>query len=177
MNTSFERTKEGKDEWLTPPQLITSLGEFDLDPCSPINRPWPTAKKHYTINDMGLLQDWNGRVWLNPPYGDETGNWLGKLKLHGNGIALVFGRTDTKYFQQYVFEAADAMYFIKGRLKFYHVSGIQAENCAGAPSVLIAYGDNNVKALKDFNYMEGKFIDLRNKYKFAPYSFRTPFLK
>ena len=25
----------GKDEWLTPPEIIYSLGEFDLDPCSP----------------------------------------------------------------------------------------------------------------------------------------------
>lgn len=42
MNTSFERTKNGKDEWLTPPYIIDSLGVFDLDPCSPINRPWDT---------------------------------------------------------------------------------------------------------------------------------------
>ena len=44
------RAFEGlKDEWLTPPEIINSLGTFDLDPCSPINRPWKTAKKHYTI--------------------------------------------------------------------------------------------------------------------------------
>jgi hypothetical protein len=50
MNTSFEgKTETGKDEWLTPPEIIKSLGEFDLDPCSPINRPWDTAKNHYTI--------------------------------------------------------------------------------------------------------------------------------
>ena len=102
MNTTFERVSQGKDEWLTPPEIIKSLGEFDLDPCSPINRPWDTAKKHFNINDMGLMQNWEGRVWMNPPYGSETGNWLGKLRLHGNGIALVFARTDTTYFQEYV---------------------------------------------------------------------------
>lgn len=37
------------DEWLTPPKIIDKLGEFDLDPCSPIFRPWDTANKHYTI--------------------------------------------------------------------------------------------------------------------------------
>lgn len=39
------RNKVGKGELLTPPELIKSLGEFGLDPCSPINRPWDTAKK------------------------------------------------------------------------------------------------------------------------------------
>ena len=43
MNVTFEgNTSTGKDEWLTPPEIIKSLGEFDLDPCSPINRPWAT---------------------------------------------------------------------------------------------------------------------------------------
>lgn len=27
-----------KDEWLTPPSILMALGQFDLDPCSPIVR-------------------------------------------------------------------------------------------------------------------------------------------
>jgi len=49
------------DEWLTDPRLIKKLGEFDLDPCSPITRPWDTAKHHYNILDNGLRQNWYGR--------------------------------------------------------------------------------------------------------------------
>jgi hypothetical protein len=60
MNTSFERISTGKDEWLTPKSIIDALGEFDLDPCSPVVRPWNTAKKHLTIEDDGLLTDWGG---------------------------------------------------------------------------------------------------------------------
>lgn len=75
MDTSFER-QSGKDEWLTPPSIIKALGEFDLDPCSPINRPWDTAKEHYTILDNGLLKPWKGRCFVNPPYGKETKKWL-----------------------------------------------------------------------------------------------------
>jgi hypothetical protein len=55
----------GKSELLTPPELIKALGQFDLDPCSPVNRPWQTALNHYTILEDGLLQRWFGRVWLN----------------------------------------------------------------------------------------------------------------
>ena len=47
MDVRFEKTV-GKDEWLTPPEITTDLGPFDLDPCSPIKRPWPTAENHYT---------------------------------------------------------------------------------------------------------------------------------
>lgn len=161
MNTSFDRVQDGKDEWLTPPELIKSLGEFDLDPCSPINRPWPTAKNHFTIDDMGLMQNWVGRVWMNPPYGAETGDWLDKLRQHGNGIALVFSRTDTTYFQEYVFRVADALFFIRGRLKFYHVSGVVANSNAGAPSVLIAYGQKNANILKNLKSIKGHYVPLK----------------
>ena len=92
----------GKEEWLTPPELIKSLGEFDLDPCSPINRPWPIAKEHYTISDNGLVKPWIGRVWCNPPYGPETGKWMARCMAHKNCTALIFARTETRQFFEYV---------------------------------------------------------------------------
>ena len=148
-----------KNEWLTPPELIKTLGEFDLDPCSPINRPWSTAKNHFTIEDDGLALPGKGRVWLNPPYGNQTGVWLNKLHQHGNGIALVFARTETNFFFSHVWNSADALFFIRRRLFFYHVTGIRAKYDSGAPSVLIAYGNNNVLALQQSS-IKGKFIPL-----------------
>lgn len=112
-----------KDEWLTPPEILTALGSFDLDPCSPVKRPWDTAKKHFTTNENGLTQNWAGRVWLNPPYGSETGKWLERLVNHGNGIALIFARTETEMFRRWVWERADSLFFFYGRLYFHHVSG------------------------------------------------------
>lgn len=142
----FERTENNKDEWLTPPEIVQSLGEFDLDPCSPINRPWPTAKRHLTVNDDGLAHSWEGRVWCNPPYGNQTGRWMEKLADHGNGIALIFARTETSTFFRSVWPRADAIFFFKGRIAFHHVTGEKAKP-AGAPSVLIAYGENNHEAI------------------------------
>ena len=46
-----------KDEWLTSLDIVRDLGEFDLDPCSPINRPWDTARRHLTIQDDGLSHE------------------------------------------------------------------------------------------------------------------------
>ena len=96
MNVTFEgRTETVKDEWLTPPNVIESVGEFDLDPCSPINRPWDTAKNHYNILDDGYNKEWFGRVWCNPPYGKQTHKWLNRCADYGNAIALIFARTET----------------------------------------------------------------------------------
>lgn len=150
----------GKDEWLTPPELIKLFGAFDLDPCSPKVRPWDTAKKHYTVDDDGLFLKWKGRVWLNPPYGREATRWLCKLADHGNGIALIFARTETDMFFKQVWKRADALLFIRGRLYFHHVDGTAALANAGAPSVLIAYGRNNTDSLKQNSHI-GQLVNLK----------------
>jgi len=157
MNTAFERAETGKDEWLTPPEIIKALGDFDLDPCAPIVRPWATAKRHYTIEDNGLVQPWEGRIWCNPPYGNETGKWLARMAEHRNGIALIFARTETSNFFRYIWPKAAGVMFLKGRLVFYHVDGTKPQNSAGAPSCLVAYGMDNARMLKESG-LDGKFL-------------------
>lgn len=131
------------NEWLTPPSIIKALGSFYLDPCSPVDRPWNTACKHFTIEDNGLAKPWAGRVWLNPPYGPDTALWLARLAEHGNGTALIFARTETRMFFENVWTRADSLLFIHGRLHFHHLDGSRAKANAGAPSVLVAYGSVN----------------------------------
>lgn len=160
MNTSFERGIHTKDEWLTPPELIKALGEFDLDPCAPVNRPWSTAKNHFTIEDDGLKQQWYGRVWLNPPYGKKMHLWLKKMSMHKNGIVLTFNRGETKQFFDYIWDTADAILFIRKRIVFYHVTGRKASNGGGCGSVLIAYGKENAEILRN-SPIGGKFIQLK----------------
>lgn len=144
-----------------PPEIIKALGDFDLDPCSPVDRPWDTAKRHLTIVDDGLIIPWpkSDRIWCNPPYGDQCATWMKKMAAHGNGIALTFARTETKMFFQSIWNSAHAVLFIKGRLKFYHVTGEQG-GTAGAPSILIAYGEENSDKLKQVIHL-GKYIKLK----------------
>ena len=158
---SHEKTK-GHDEWLTPRYITDSLGPFDLDPCSPINRPWDTAVSYYTQLDDGLTKDWHGRVWCNPPYGTETKKWLAKLAMHGNGVALVFSRTETSTFFPNVWGKADSIFFFKGRLKFCDVNG-QESGTAGAPNCLIAYGKVNTESIRKAMFdgkIKGVFVPL-----------------
>ncbi len=140
---------ENNQTWLTPPELINSLGGFDLDPCTPINRPWDTAKNHYTKEDDGLLLPWFGRIWCNPPYGKYMGMFMEKMALHNNGIGLTFARTETRAFQNFVFPFAESILFIEGRIHFYDKNGNRSASNGGAPSVLISYGENNADAIED----------------------------
>lgn len=130
------------DTWLTPPELLAPLGEFDLDPCAaPEPRPWPTASTHYSQPHIdGLTEPWFGRVWLNPPYSREAVKWLRRLSTHGRGTALVFARTETAWFVETVWASADSILFLDGRIHFHHADGTRAAANAGAPSCLVAYG-------------------------------------
>jgi hypothetical protein len=143
-----QSSKMMKDEWLTPPEIIKELGPFDLDPCAPIVRPWETAKRHFTVEDNGLLKVWNGRVFCNPPYGKETGKWLSRCAEHMDAIALIFARTETKDWEKHVWGKATAILFIYGRLYFHHVDGSRASANSGAPSALIAYNNATCQVLK-----------------------------
>lgn len=142
---------EGKtNTWLTPLYLIHSLGEFDLDPCA--FEGHETAKNMIYLPNDGLAANWSGRVWLNPPYGCNIGAWLQKLQSHGNGIALVFGRTDTAWFHSL---SPDLIFFIKGRIKFLKPDFTEGTN-AGHGSILLAFGRNNAGAILNSS-IEGKW--------------------
>lgn len=144
------RPVAGTHVWLTPPEIIAALGAFDLDPCAaPEPRPWATAERMISPPFDGLAIEWQGRVWLNPPYGQHTAAWLTKLAEHGNGIALVFARTETRMFAESVWPKADALLFLSGRPHFHRPDGTRAKGNSGGPLVLVAYGSNNAEALRN----------------------------
>jgi hypothetical protein len=145
--------------WLTPKYVIDALGPFDLDPCAaPEPRPWPTATNHITLPDDGLAHNWasGAFVWLNPPYGPNTGTWLAKLARHQRGIALTYARTETRAFFDSVFPHYSGILFIKGRMKFCKPDGTSGESAA-APSVLIGYGEEALKRLSNTR-IEGHLV-------------------
>ncbi len=82
-----------------------------------------------------------------------------RLSKHGNGIALIFARTETNTFFNSVWGKAEAALFLKGRLTFYNVDGTKGHFNGGAPSILIAYGENNAQALRN-STLPGYFVQL-----------------
>lgn len=148
------------ETWLTPPALLLPLGRFDLDPCAaPLPRPWPTADRMLSLPIDGFAAKWKGRVWLNPPYGKQTGVWLKRLADHGNGIALVFARTETAMFAEQVWPRASGILFLTGRVTFCRPDGRPARKNAGAPSCLVAYGMENADVLHGCQ-LDGAFMAL-----------------
>jgi phage N-6-adenine-methyltransferase len=67
------------NEWYTPFDLYETLDKefnFNLDPCATDDNA--KCDKYYTINDDGLSKDWDGNVFVNPPYGREIKDWVEK---------------------------------------------------------------------------------------------------
>jgi site-specific DNA-methyltransferase (adenine-specific) len=137
MNVHFSSKS---DEWATPQDLFDKLNtiyHFNLDPCStPENAK---CENHFTIDDNGLIQDWNGRVFMNPPYGREISKWVKKASdevKKGNAelvVALLPARTDTRWFHEYIYNKAEIR-FIKRRIKF---GG--HKNSAPFPSMIVVF--------------------------------------
>lgn len=137
-------------EWYTPAWIFDTMGlTFDTDPASPhdMESEVPASTK-YTIFDDGLRQPWHGRVWMNPPYGPTTGQWMDRFIEHGHGIALVFSRTDASWCQR-ALRTADATLFMNGRIDFIPGKENQHKRSrAGAGTVLFAMGEDCADALE-----------------------------
>ena len=161
---SHQSARSQTDVWLTPPAIIEALGgpdSFDLDPCSLQDRPWPTARNHLTVEDNGLLRAWYGRIWCNPPYSVSlVRRFLARMAEHGQGVALIFARTETDHFHRFVWGAASSVLFLRGRINFHLPDGQRAGKNGGAPSVLISYGDEDRDILAAAP-IDGFFIPLR----------------
>lgn len=151
VHTGFghENTVNESFEWYTPREIFDALGlVFDVDPCSPgEGKSFVPALKHYTIDDDGLTSPWVGTAWVNPPYGPLTKTWIEKLAAHGDGIALVFARTDTKWFHESVAPSADLVCFVSSRIKFFKGNLDERGGSPGAGSMLVAYGKKSADAL------------------------------
>jgi site-specific DNA-methyltransferase (adenine-specific) len=101
------------DDWATPRYLYNQLDaefHFDLDPC-------PLEPK-----EDGLSIEWNGNIFVNPPY-SKVKEFLQKAHIELKSgraktvVFLVFVNTDTTWFHDYIYNKAEIR-FIKGRVKF-----------------------------------------------------------
>lgn len=127
--------------WATPQDIYDKLnrmfGPFNLDPAASDENH--KCEKYYTRSDNGLRQSWYGHsVFLNPPYGREIFRWMRKCAIERFNTkvicALIPCRTDTIWFQEYVFKHVAELYFVKGRIKFK-----DANNSAPFPSAVVIY--------------------------------------
>lgn len=135
------------------------LGIFDLDPCAcPKPRPWATAREHIALPEDGLNAEWEGRIWMNPPYSNVDA-WMCKMSEH-SGMALLFARTETETWQKWVWPFAHGVLFIAGRLYFCFPDGSEAPGNAGGPSALVAYSGEDAEILYHSG-IAGAYVNVR----------------
>lgn len=135
----------GNDEWKTPSNFVKFINKnfkIDIDPCCSVFNV--RAKKHFTKEQNGLIQNWEGNVYMNPPY-SKISKWMQKAFNEYNGrcdliLCLVPSRTGANWFQHYGFKA-DYILFINKRLKY--DIGKRKKTPAPFDSALIIYGKIN----------------------------------
>jgi len=148
------------DNWYTPKWIIDELGPFDCDPCAaPADvRPFQIAPTQWTEEDDGLVQTWNGVVFMNPPYSRVLlRKFCEKMAEHGNGIALLINRQDNLLWQEVIFPTAVSMIFMRNRVKFIRPNGSTGQPFFG--SCLVAWGDKCDRRLRE-SKIEGKYVVL-----------------
>jgi phage N-6-adenine-methyltransferase len=155
IHTSSARTGTGRDDWATPPELVTAIARkldvrFVLD---------TACESHNAIAGVGellafdrgadgLRSDWldvmnfwhapsyRDAAWCNPPY-SKLRAWLDKCAREGercNVVALIPARTDTHAWHESVMPSACRVLLLKGRVKF-----VGASTGAPFPSAVVQW--------------------------------------
>lgn len=161
----------GKDDWATPHPLFNFMNrefQFGLDAAADsrnakcTNYLGPDHADPARRNAL-VIENWFdhcemqlGRVpaiWVNPPYSRAVGKWLAKGKEQsqfGIVVMLVFARTDTKWFQDIVWQSSEIR-LIRSRLKFIDPAtgkpaqskdkktGRMTDQAATAPSAVVVF--------------------------------------
>lgn len=137
-------------DWETPADLFAALDSefgFTLDACATAENA--KCARFFTEADDGLAQDWGkDRVWMNPPYGRDVYKWMEKASASAGGgalvVALVFARTDTAWWHDFVWDkeyhiprSGVRVRFLRGRVRFGQNG--KFDNPAPAPSAIVIF--------------------------------------
>lgn len=140
---------------LTPEYILTPVrwalgGRIWLDPCTTADNP-TGAERFFTVADDGLAQPWRSPVgaltkrqsiFVNPPYGKAREPWVEKCidagRFGRKVILLIPAATDTLIFQR-ALESAEAVVFVRGRVKFEVLRPNRRRVAASHPSALLCW--------------------------------------
>ena len=148
----------GENEWYTPAEYIVSarkvMGTINLDPAScELANKTVQADTFYSIEDDGLSQDWEGNVWLNPPYAANlvskfADKLVEELDNIENAIVLVNNATETEWFKTLIHEAS-AVCFPYTRISFDCPDGKKGQPLQG--QAILYFGENAKKFVDEFS--------------------------
>ena len=139
-----QQTELTSDDYYTPKWIFDKLAiTFDLDVAAPTGGcHWIPATNYYDQQTNGLISDWHGNVFMNPPF-SKPQPWVNKFMQHGNGIALL-PMAKSNWFDL-IWHNAEAITALPANLKFVDPKG--GNGSISIASILVAYGQQNVDAL------------------------------
>lgn len=152
-------------EWYTPRMYIVAahdvMGSIDLDPASCVEGQRNVrAKRFYTRDDNGLLLDWHGNVWLNPPYSDYRGQaqaWVKKAMLefdlgHVQQIVMLINVSTCYQAPMQIALEAGSVCIPDVRIKFLDKDGFEMRQ-PPQPNMFVYLGNHH----DAFDYFFGRF--------------------
>jgi len=139
------RNLNHSDNWATPKSLYEMLDaefNFDFDPC-------PLNSSEITPETDGLLIDWGGRNFINPPYSRKLKEAFVRraVDFANQGrlcVCLLPVSTSTALFHDVIQPNAKEIRFLRGRVKFEGVNtyGKLVKNKAGMhDSMIVVFGN------------------------------------
>ena len=133
------------DAVYTPKYVFDALGlQFDLDVCGPEGGlPWIPAKRTFSEIEDGLVQQWYGRVWMNPPY-SKPSPWVDKWLENGNGVMLAPFSKSHWFMKLWNSEAA----ILTNPVNFKFMKPDGSNYAIAFPTAFWAIGETNITALK-----------------------------
>ncbi|CAL9958117.1 DNA methyltransferase [Vibrio phage K225] len=159
------------NEWRTPPRIIERarrvMGSIDTDPASSEDaNKRIKAGTYYDERSDGLMQEWFGNVWMNPPYSTALiGRFCSKLeeefksKNTKQAVVITNNGTETKYAQS-LSSICSAICLVDGRLAFELDGEVQDNNNKG--SIVWYVGDSPEGFADEFQEI-GRIFFCRNR--------------
>jgi hypothetical protein len=134
------RQKKGNpknDEFYTPKFIFDAFKcNFDLDVASPLEtQTHVPALRKFTIKENGLIQEWEGFVWMNPPF-SKAEPWVDKFIQHGHGIGLL-PTSKAKWFTR-IWQSSSSLVLLPSNFKFDKPDDLRSD--IFMPTVLVGIG-------------------------------------
>lgn len=137
----------------TPKWVYSQLGEIDLDPCAGINTN--IGRENYVVErgENGLLLDWQGFVYCNPPFSQKE-LWIQRMSEHDNGILILPERGSAPWFGPLAKRCG--AYFVMGK-KINFIGGPSSNNLGSA---LFPFGEEARERLKNIQ-LPGHYVEVK----------------
>jgi len=127
--------REDRDYYGTPAYIVDRarkvMGSIQLDPasCEDANTRFIHADEYFDKHTDGLTQDWEGTVWMNPPYSGKLNfQFCSKLASEyeagriEQAVVLVNSATGTRAFRKLI-KSSSAVCFLSKRINFIDPTG------------------------------------------------------